>query len=58
MKRQLAYWKTRLDGMTELDLPTDFPRPPVKTWKGEMISTLLPSWVGSETATLSLPSWS
>jgi hypothetical protein len=42
MKRQLAYWKKRLDGMTELDLPTDFPRPPVKTWKGEIISTLLP----------------
>jgi amino acid adenylation domain-containing protein len=42
MKQQLAYWKTRLDGMTELDLPTDFPRPPVKSWKGEIISTLLP----------------
>ncbi len=42
MKQQLAYWKKRLDGMTELDLPTDFPRPPVKSWKGEIISTLLP----------------
>ena len=42
MKQQLAYWKRRLDGMTELDLPTDFPRPPVKSWKGEIISTLLP----------------
>ena len=42
MKQQLGYWKKRLDGMTELDLPTDFPRPPVKSWKGEIISTLLP----------------
>lgn len=42
MRRQLDYWKKRLDGMTELDLPTDFPRPPVKSWKGEIISTLLP----------------
>ena len=28
--------------MTELDLPTDFPRPPVKSWKGDITSTLLP----------------
>ena len=40
-ERQLAYWKKRLDGMTELDLPTDFPRPAVKSWKGEITSTLL-----------------
>ncbi len=42
MAQQLAYWKNRLEGMTELDLPTDFPRPAVKTWKGDIISTLLP----------------
>lgn len=42
MAQQLAYWKNRLDGMTELDLPTDFPRPVVKTWKGDITSTLLP----------------
>ncbi len=39
---QLAYWKKRLHGMQELDLPTDRPRPPVKSWQGEIISTLLP----------------
>lgn len=43
MKLQLAYWKKRLDGMSELELPTDFPRPAVKSWKGEIISTLLPA---------------
>ena len=42
MKKQLGYWKQRLEGMAELDLPTDFPRPPVKSWKGEITSTLLP----------------
>ncbi len=42
MAQQLTYWKNRLDGMTELDLPTDFPRPAVKTWKGDITSTLLP----------------
>ena len=40
--KQLAYWKSRLAGMTELELPTDFPRPAVKTWKGDITSTLLP----------------
>lgn len=42
MKKQLGYWKKQLEGMTELDLPTDFPRPPVKSWKGDITSTLLP----------------
>ncbi len=42
MAKQLGYWKRRLEGMTELDLPTEFPRPPIKTWQGEIVSTLLP----------------
>lgn len=41
MREKLGYWKRKLAGMTELDLPTDHPRPPVKTWKGEIVSTLL-----------------
>jgi len=40
--KQLAYWKRRLAGMAELDLPTDRPRPATKTWNGELISALLP----------------
>ena len=40
--KQLAYWRDRLAGMTEVELPTDRPRPPVKTWKGDIISALLP----------------
>lgn len=42
MEKQLSYWKQRLQGMTELELPTDFPRPPVKSWKGDITSILLP----------------
>ncbi|MFT3990482.1 MAG: condensation domain-containing protein [Luteolibacter sp.] len=40
--RQLDYWKSKLHGMRELALPTDHPRPPVKSWNGEIISRLLP----------------
>ena len=40
--KQLAYWKQRLAGMAELDLPTDRPRPAAKSWRGELISALLP----------------
>jgi len=40
--KQLGYWKQRLAGMAELDLPTDHPRPAAKTWNGDLISALLP----------------
>ncbi|CAN5762352.1 hypothetical protein BH09VER1_BH09VER1_13410 [soil metagenome] len=39
---QIAYWKERLDGVVDLDLPTDHPRPPVKKWNGDIVSELLP----------------
>jgi amino acid adenylation domain-containing protein len=39
--RQLAYWRQRLQGMAELDLPTDRPRPAAKTWNGDLVSVLL-----------------
>ena len=42
IKAQLEYWKRRLDGMVELDLPTDRPRPSHKSWRGDLISALLP----------------
>ncbi len=35
LERQMAYWKEMLAGAPEaLDLPTDRPRPPVRTYKG------------------------
>jgi amino acid adenylation domain-containing protein len=39
LDRQLAYWKERLAGAPELlELPTDRPRPPVLTYRGESVS--------------------
>lgn len=37
LERQLSYWKTRLDGVAVLELPTDHPRPPLHTFKGNNI---------------------
>ncbi|RLT97983.1 non-ribosomal peptide synthetase [Ketobacter sp.] len=34
LERQLRYWKTRLDGVPVLELPTDYPRPPVHSYDG------------------------
>jgi amino acid adenylation domain-containing protein/non-ribosomal peptide synthase protein (TIGR01720 family) len=43
LDEQLAYWKRRLEGApTILDLPTDFPRPPVQTFRGASHSFFLP----------------
>src|SRR5690606_38475060 len=38
IKTHLEWWKARLAGMEEVDLPTDRARPPVKSWKGDIIS--------------------
>ncbi|HVG44171.1 MAG TPA: condensation domain-containing protein, partial [Longimicrobium sp.] len=38
LERQLAYWKERLAGVPELlELPTDHPRPAVKTYRGASV---------------------
>ena len=36
--RKVAYWKEKLEGVTPLQLHTDFPRPPVWTSKGSLIN--------------------
>ncbi|HVB37536.1 MAG TPA: condensation domain-containing protein, partial [Vicinamibacterales bacterium] len=33
-QRQLDYWQARLAGVPPLDLPADFPRPPVQSFRG------------------------
>jgi amino acid adenylation domain-containing protein len=39
---QLAYWKTKLArAPSRLDLPTDFSRPPVRSWVGDHMSKIL-----------------
>jgi hypothetical protein len=43
LKREIAYWKTQLDGAPPvLELPTDRPRPGVLTMKGAMLPIALP----------------
>jgi amino acid adenylation domain-containing protein len=39
---QLGYWERKLAGApSRLDLPTDFPRPPVRSWVGDNVSLML-----------------
>jgi amino acid adenylation domain-containing protein len=46
LERQLDYWRRQLDGtLPVLDLPTDRPRPPIQTFQGGSLSTLLPGEV-------------
>ncbi|CBL45096.1 Non-ribosomal peptide synthetase modules and related proteins [gamma proteobacterium HdN1] len=37
LDRQLSYWRTRLEGVPILELPTDFPRSPVLTHEGASV---------------------
>jgi amino acid adenylation domain-containing protein len=41
-ERLLTYWRRRLDGVRDLDLPADHPRPPVQTWRGDARAATLP----------------
>ena len=38
LEKQLAYWKRQLEGVTDLELPTDRLRPAVQTYRGDHIS--------------------
>ncbi|MBW8873677.1 MAG: non-ribosomal peptide synthase/polyketide synthase [Acidobacteria bacterium] len=42
LEGELAFWGQRLAGLPNLDLPTDRPRPPVQTFRGERCSRVLP----------------
>ncbi len=40
--KQLEYWKRKLAGApSRLDLPTDYPRPPARSWVGDNMSMML-----------------
>ncbi len=41
LQTQLFYWKRQLAGLPVLELPTDRPRPPVQTFRGDWQSWLL-----------------
>ncbi|WP_371865564.1 non-ribosomal peptide synthase/polyketide synthase [Dictyobacter alpinus] len=43
MEKQLAYWKTQLQGVSPLQLPTDRPRPTVQTYRGAQYQVDIPA---------------
>lgn len=42
LQTQLSYWKKQLDRVPTLQLPTDRPRPPVRSYRGARQSLVLP----------------
>jgi amino acid adenylation domain-containing protein/non-ribosomal peptide synthase protein (TIGR01720 family) len=49
MKRKEKYWKGRfMDNIPQLDLPTDFPRPPVLNYEGSFFSLNLEPLLSSQ----------
>ncbi|MHA4842635.1 amino acid adenylation domain-containing protein [Flavitalea antarctica] len=41
LEKKLSYWQTRLKGATALQLPTDFPRPPIRSNRGARASFVI-----------------
>lgn len=54
LEAQLGFWRSRLEGLTPLELPTDRPRPVVKTTHGASIRFTLPPELGLGLKDLSL----
>jgi amino acid adenylation domain-containing protein len=48
LERQLAWWRERLAGVPILEVPTDHPRPPVRSFRGAHRSSLLPPGLSVE----------
>jgi len=44
---QVAWWRHLLDGVAQLELPTDRPRPAARTWRGDVRTWSLPSPLAS-----------
>jgi amino acid adenylation domain-containing protein len=43
LEKQLAYWREQLRGLPTIELPTDFPRPPVQSHRGAGLWFRLPA---------------
>jgi amino acid adenylation domain-containing protein/non-ribosomal peptide synthase protein (TIGR01720 family) len=50
---QLTYWTEQLGGLEPLELPTDRPRPPIRTTTGAVRETVIPESVASRLRDLS-----
>ncbi|HYP22809.1 MAG TPA: amino acid adenylation domain-containing protein, partial [Actinomycetota bacterium] len=49
LDRQMTYWKRHLEGApAALDLPTDYPRPPIQTFEGASINFALPAGLSAD----------
>ncbi|MCP4654050.1 MAG: amino acid adenylation domain-containing protein [bacterium] len=53
LERQLAWWRERLAGAAPLELPTDRPRPAVRTWRGAQLPLALPAPLAAAVEALS-----
>jgi amino acid adenylation domain-containing protein len=53
LDRQLSYWKKQLDNVTPLQLPTDWPRPAVQTYRSGRHSLVLPKDLSAKLRSLS-----
>jgi len=53
LQQQLSYWREQLQGVPLLELPTDFPRPPVQTFQGARHSFVLPQPLSEHLKTFS-----
>jgi len=42
MQQQLDYWREQLRGAHSLSIPTDYPRPPVQSWRGASLPVQFP----------------
>ncbi|HEY4592154.1 MAG TPA: condensation domain-containing protein, partial [Thermoanaerobaculia bacterium] len=51
-ERLWSYWRDRLEGVRDLDLPTDRPRPPAQTWRGDARALTLPPELVTSLGTL------
>ncbi|MFD7841293.1 condensation domain-containing protein, partial [Streptomyces sp. NPDC059761] len=43
LERELEYWRGRLDGLLPLELPTDRPRPAVRSFEGAEVAVAFPA---------------
>ncbi len=43
LDRELVHWQTRLSGLQPLDLPTDRPRSPFRSWTGDRLPFSVPA---------------
>lgn len=53
LEEQVLYWERQLAGLNTLQLPTDRPRPPVQTYRGDIYHFDLPAELGLQLKTIS-----